>query len=136
MDKIFDTNVLLSKWCHDRLWIEASDQAITRSARQLIDLYKTNLIVSPVEIELLAGTRNKEELRRMRIFLAEFIVADGGIITQNDLREAKRIAQRVPEKSRQLGYRRQLGDCLIRALCIRFGKDPISFDKYERDWWN
>ena len=137
MPRVLDTNVLLKKWAHDGLFRRTVKEAVIReSARELINLYDSDLIITPVEIELLAGTRNQDELRRMRIFVGEFRLADGGRITQDDWEKAKQIAQRVPADARQSGYRRQLCDCLFRAVCARLNFDPFTFDKFERTWPN
>jgi predicted nucleic acid-binding protein len=87
----------------------------------LIEIQGTNLIVSPVLIEILVGARNKEELEHYQAFLEPFQVLDKEEIPRRDWEEAKRIAQWV-----RRGRERKLGDCLIEAIANRFNGDIVS----------
>ena len=84
-------------------------------AKQTIELYDTNAIVTPVYVEMVAGVSDKHELELTHAFLAQFDSIDKGKISQADWEEAIRIAQRVPRNRKP----RHLGDCLIRALANR-----------------
>ena len=84
-------------------------------ARRLIDLYKTDAIVTPVRIEFVAGARDTQELEAFRIYLAMFDNVDEGRILPEDWSEAIRYAEWIPRDGRS----RQLGDCLIRAIARR-----------------
>jgi predicted nucleic acid-binding protein len=125
--RLLDTSVLVSYWHHrapDRL--ETVD---TRAAQvwadDLIRFQGSDLIVTPVYVEFLAGVRTSHEMRLAAAYLARFRVLDGGSIPNRDWEEAKRLAARVPRD----GKPRQLGDCLIRAIANRLNCEVLAIDK-------
>lgn len=125
--RILDTQILIRHWL-DRLAKtvgEADEQDAASWAAGLVETYSTNTIVTPVYIEFVAGTRGAAELRLARAYLAEMRVLDGGKILARDWVEARRLAERVPRD----GRRRQLGDCLIKAIANRFRYEVISGDQ-------
>jgi predicted nucleic acid-binding protein len=98
-------------------------------AEEVIDFRRTNAIVTPVFIELLAGARNAHELKLFRAYLSRFRIIDDGRVVEKDWRLASQIAARVPRD----GKRRQLVDCLIRAMSDRLNFEIITRDK--RFFW-
>jgi predicted nucleic acid-binding protein len=82
-------------------------------------------LVTPVVIEFLAGVRGRHELELADKFLSEFAVLDDGNVVPSDWQEARRLARRVPQD----GTRRQLGDCLIRAIANRLRADVLTLDE-------
>jgi predicted nucleic acid-binding protein len=91
----------------------------------LAALHGTSATVSPVIIEFLAGTTSANELMLARAYLDVFVVIDHQQTPPQDWQEAQRLAQRVPRD----GRRRQLGDCLIRAIANRLKHEVISYDQ-------
>lgn len=63
----------------------------------------------------MCGQRNGHELALARTYLGCFKVLDGGQILKQDWDYALRVAERVPAD----GLPRQMGDCLIIAICVR-----------------
>jgi len=112
-------------------------------ARRLIEIYDTKAIVSPVEIEVLAGVRDPHELKLTEVFLGQFEIIDQRHIPPQDWEQASRIAKRVLRYDRDVSRRdrkrrrqanpktelRQLGDCLITAIANRLHYEPITDDK-------
>jgi predicted nucleic acid-binding protein len=125
--KVLDTSVLLTHWrnrCGNSL------ERITRKdaekfARELIALRRSDCIVTPVFLEMVCGTRSKHELDVTHAYLDQFKILDKGKVLPQDWEEARRIGERVPRD----GKRRQLGDCLIRAIARRFGFDVDTSDR-------
>jgi predicted nucleic acid-binding protein len=117
--KILDTSILIHFWRRRRRRSRARGAvtpAVVRGwAQGLIELRQTDAIVTPVYVEMIAGVTDRRELKLTQAFLDEFRQLDGGMIPEQDWREAVRLAQRVPRDSRP----RQLGDCLIRAIANR-----------------
>lgn len=123
---ILDTNILVGHWkkCGgDRLAAMAAADG-RDWGRELVDLYDSNLILSPIYIEFICGARNQLEYKTAQAYLAAFTVLDEWNVTPDDLREARRLAQRIPRDGRP----RQLGDCLIRAMASRFGADVKTLE--------
>jgi predicted nucleic acid-binding protein len=125
--RVLDTSVLIRHWHDSRK--KARDRptaALVRAwARELIELYETDAIVTPVFIEMIAGVTDRHELGPTRAFLEEFRRIDEGRILAPDWQEALRMAQRVPRDRRP----RQLGDCLIRAIADRLKHEVVTYDK-------
>lgn len=124
---VFDTSVLLSYW-HRRAseHLEEVDVSETEIwAKDLIRSHATDLIVTPVYVEFIAGVRSSHELQLAKAYLAQFRVLDGGHIPSTDWDEAERLAARVPRD----GKPRQLGDCLIRAIAHRLKCEVFTLDK-------
>ena len=64
-------------------------------------------------------------MRLAKSFLTPFELVDGGRILPADWEVAKRIAARVSAD----GLRRQMGDCLIRAVADRLNLTVFTFEK-------
>jgi predicted nucleic acid-binding protein len=121
--RILDTNVLIN---HLRLLAPSGSKpnAAKEWARKLIELWGTNLIVSPVRVEFLAGAESSEKLKLYLAYLEPFEVVDERQIPRQDWEEAERIAKRVVVK----GRRRNLGDCLIKAISLRLNCETVTND--------
>ena len=140
---LLDSNILLE---HFRRMpdknAKGADDAKTW-ADLLIKNRGTNAIVSPVEIEVLAGTRDPHDLELTEAFLSRFEVVDGQRTLPEDWEMAKRFAKRVVKLDRQVPRQhrrrdrqdnpgtpaRQLGDCLISAIARRLNYSLITADK-------
>ena len=94
-------------------------------SENLIALYGSRRIVTPVYIEMVAGVTSSDELELARAYLEQFEIADGGKIPKEDWNEAKQIAQRVALN----GGKRQLGDCLVRAIAKRLNCEVLTLDR-------
>jgi hypothetical protein len=139
--RIFDSNKLMTQL--RRLASDAKPLDAERLAEELIDLFKTNAIVTPVEIEVLAGVRDARELELTESFLRRFDVIDKRNIPANVWEDAKRIAKRVVKYDREVPRSqrkrrrevnpktpaRHLGDCLIMALANHFQCEIVTDDK-------
>jgi predicted nucleic acid-binding protein len=124
---ILDTSELLN-WWHERRseFGGILTPAVAEDwARQLIQKHDTNAIVTPVYLEVMAGTRSKKEHELMRAYLRPFVCVDEQKIIPRDWQEALRLAQRVPRNQRP----RDLGDCLIRAIANRLNCNVFTRDK-------
>ena len=124
--RVLDTSVLIRYWNQRRTRVAGASIADSETwAGNLIDLYRTRAILSPIYLEFICGLNRRPELEAGKRFLEQFEVIDGWRIQPEDLQEAKRIAQRVP----RTGKPRQLGDCLIRAMATRLRHDVVSVDQ-------
>lgn len=92
--------------------------------KKLIEQHGSRRIVTPVYIEMVAGVTSSDELKLARAYLDPFEIVDQGQISKEDWNEAKKMAQRVAPK----GGKRQLGDCLIRAIAKRLNCDVLTLD--------
>jgi predicted nucleic acid-binding protein len=110
---VLDTSVLIRHW--HRSGPPADEKAARSAAEGLVRTQATGLILSVVYLEFVCGIGSRRELLLAEAFLAAFDVADGWEVRESDLREAHRLARRVPRD----GRRRQLGDCLLRAMANR-----------------
>ena len=128
--RLLDTNILIIGWKHglqskgDRL-DECSVEDADGWAGAVTRLYRTEAILTPIEIEFLCGVDSSHHLKLAQSFLKRFTVVDDGLILAEDWSLAKRFAQQVPAKTR----RRQLVDCLIAAIAVRLKYDVESFDQ-------
>lgn len=126
---VFDTNLLLAHWNARRprrLSDNTPDDAATW-ARDLIRLRGTDSILTPVYLEFVGGAMNGHEMRLSKAFLDQFAVLDGGVITTEDWKAARRLAERIPWNT---GPRpRGAVDCLIKAIALRYKCGVITFDK-------
>lgn len=125
--RLLDTSVLVSYWhrrAPERLETVAPQQA-RAWAEDLIRATGSDLIVTPIYVEFVAGVRTSHELRLAVAYLAPFRILDEGNIPSRDWEEAKRLAARVPRD----GKPRQLGDCLIRAIAERLHCEILAVDK-------
>jgi predicted nucleic acid-binding protein len=127
--RVLDTNVLINFWHHalgKRRLGDVSLADARRWGRDLLDLHDGGVvIVTPVFVEFLCGVQNARELALAHAFLAVFKIADAGEIPPKDWEETRRLAQRVPED----GKTRQMGDCLIRAICNRLKLEVLTGEK-------
>ena len=147
--RILDTSVLVSYWieyCEDLVPRKSHKRSrkrgrkrtedrketrrvllskVRRIAKLMIERCGSREIVTPVAIEFLAGFTRKEEMELGEAFLEELDCIDRGQITPEDWKEVRRLARRIPRD----GRRRQLGDCLIRALANRFARDVFTPDR-------
>jgi predicted nucleic acid-binding protein len=124
--KILESNYLIDNW-RKHCKGGGSDNTIEDAriwARTLIQIRKSNFIVTPVAVEFLVGVRSSHELKLALSYLGEFYVVDRGNIPKADWDEARRIAQRVPHDRRP----RDLGDCLIKAIAVRMRYDVDTQD--------
>lgn len=83
-----------------------------------------DVILTPIRVEFLGGTRDRNELRLADIFLRCFVVLDGGRVLPEDLVVAERYARRV----RFGGRSRGAIDCLIVAMRKRLRAEIRSGD--------
>ncbi|MGB7160694.1 MAG: PIN domain-containing protein [Tepidisphaeraceae bacterium] len=122
--RVLDTNVLIRGWHRSasRPLANASAEDARSWARKIIDLYRSDAIVTPVDIEFRAAARSQHELVLARSFLAVFRIVDDGRVTIDDWSYARRLAEHARPKPRQLG------DCLVRALSNRAGYDVETLD--------
>jgi len=126
--RILDTNILINHWGERSRERRVNDTTIkhaTNWARELISLQRTNTILTPVYIEYVCGKGTEYEVKLARAYLSSFTIADGGRILPQDWEQAKLIAARVNRD----GSRRQMGDCLIRAICNRLHYEVFTADK-------
>ena len=124
--RIFDSSYLINHWNDFCKTPQARTPENFRAwSEKLIADYGTRLIVTPVYIEVVAGVTSSEELKLTHAYLEPFVIVDDGKIPKEDWDEAKRIAQRVPHSAKK----RQLGDCLIRAIVNRLNGDVLTLDK-------
>ena len=123
--RIFDTSYLIGHW---RIFPKATKRTTDNMrawSEKLIDQYGTRQIVTPVYIEMVAGVTSSDELRLTQAYLDPFEIIDEGKIPKRDWDEAKVMSQRVAPK----GGKRQLGDCLVRAIAKRFNCEVLTSDK-------
>ena len=121
--RILDTNVLLNHWHRFDKRKPRTPGDFKAHAEELIEFEGTNLILSPVLIEILVGARTSRELEFYKAYLEPFEVLDKGNIPRQDWDAAKRIAQWI-----RTGRQRKLGDCLIEAIARRLNADIVSSD--------
>ncbi len=125
--RILDTSVLLRHWKRrsGASLAGGTTNDAQRWATEAIDLFRSNVIVTAVYVEFIAGVRSSDELKLAERYLAQFRILDDGESTEDDWEEVKRIARRVPRS----GKPRHPGDCLIRATAKRLRRDVYTLDK-------
>jgi predicted nucleic acid-binding protein len=122
--RILDTSFLISFW--NRRGGQPDDVEQARAwGYELVELERTNSIVSPVYLEFVCGARSQKDLIAAEAFLSSFDIRDGWDVRSADLNEARRIARRVPRDGRP----RQLGDCLIKAIANRLRCEVVTRDE-------
>lgn len=124
--RVIDTNVLIELW-HGRKPARRpvrSEESADEAAAAWLRLNPKDSILTPVRLEFLAGTRDKEEQRLADRFLAAFEVLDGGRVLPEDWERAERYARRI----RGTGKARQAIDCLLLAICDRLHADLHTID--------
>jgi len=100
---ILDTSILISGWrlCRQgRPLVEIRQSEVVRWATRLADRNNTDALVTPVYMEMIAGTVDRRELLLTRAFLNCFRCVDERRILPTDWEEAIRLAQRIPRKPR------------------------------------
>ena len=126
--RVLDTNVLIGHWLDfpGQGLAGRTGAGMQKWAKHLIELQDSNLIVTPVWIEVVAGVTNKEELKLTLAYLKPFKIIDDGRILPIDWAAARQKAQRIPPN----GRRRQLGDCLIKAIADRLHCDVVTWERH------
>lgn len=139
-------HVLDTNWLNRQLRKLRSDsnaEDARKLAQESIDRHDTNAIVSPVEIEILAGVRDPHELEPTEVFLSLFVIIDARKIPPADWETAKRLAKHVVRYDRDVPGRqrkrareknprteaRDFGDCLISAIAARLHYEVDSEDR-------
>jgi hypothetical protein len=124
--RVLDTNILIEDFRGLQPYTEKKAQQASIRAQALIKDKGTKAIVSPVEIEFLGGIRDRHEMALAEAYLAEFHVIDERKTLPQDWEEARRVAKHIGHNAGS----RQLGDCLIIAICTRLRYElPISKDR-------
>jgi hypothetical protein len=90
-NRAFDTNILVDQLRKLRPYEGKTPAEAESLARALIAGEETDAIVSPVEIEVLAGVRDRHELVLTESFLKIFRVIDQRRIIPADWEEARRL---------------------------------------------
>ena len=125
MKALFDTNILIEIW-HGR-WPGGkpvrSEESAIEEPKKWLRKHQNDCILTPVRLEFIGGTRNKDELKLADIFLGAFDLL-GGDILREDWDLAERFARRIKEKGRA----RDAIDCLIKAICKRINADLETHD--------
>jgi predicted nucleic acid-binding protein len=137
--RAFDTNILVTQLRKLRPFEEKTPADAESLARALIAAEESDAIVTPVEIEVLAGVRDRHELELTESFLNSFRVIDQRRILPADWEEARRLAKHIPRPYRppkgrgsaqtRVAEPRDLGDCLITAITRRLNHDVMTADK-------
>lgn len=127
-NRVLDTNVLIKLWHGKMPGPNAIRVTTEETARKVAAMYlrahPDDAILTPIKIEFLGGTRDRDELKLADLFLSQFVTLDEGRIFPVDWQEAERYARRVPFTGRSRG----LVDCLIRAICDRLHADLHTDD--------
>ncbi len=79
-NRVIDTNILIDIW-HGRSPSKIrvrSDETAHEAAKAWIKKYPNDAILTPIKLEFLGGTKDKDDLRLADIFLTEFEILDGG----------------------------------------------------------
>lgn len=126
--RLFDTSLLIAHFNQFPEQEQKTPAALRDWGAKLVEIHSTDPVCSPVVIELLAGTRDQQELYLHLAFLSAFTSIDDGKIPPGDWQKAQQLAQRVPSK--RSGRARDLGDCLIRAIADRLHCDVLALDKW------
>ena len=123
---VLDTNRLIDLWRGKTLGIVRVTSAATAeaAARAWLAEFPEDVILTPVRLEFLGGTRSRDELRLAEQFLSYFRVLDDGRILTADWQAAERYVKRVPFDGRPRG----LFDCLITAIADRLHAEIDSRD--------
>jgi hypothetical protein len=128
--RVIDHNVVLGLW-HGRgpnRKPVRSEETARQAVREWLRQHPEDGLVTPVRLEFLAGTKDREEQRLGDLFLDGFPLFDGGRVLVEDWIAAERFARRI----RGTGRARGVVDCLILALCERLHADLYTLDKGAR----
>ncbi len=115
--RIVDTNILIAIW-HGRYARipKVTDEASAKvAAKTWLHNNPADGILTPIRLEFVAGSRDREELKLCDAFLDSFPLVDKGKVLPQDWDEAERFVRWIPQNGRSRG----VIDCLIRAICIR-----------------
>jgi predicted nucleic acid-binding protein len=123
--RIVDTNHLIDQFRLLAPYVGKRLEDAVRLAEDLIKKLDSNAIVSPVEVEFLAGILDPREMSLAEAFLGRFRIIDERRILSEDWLEARRIAKHVLRDS----GRRDLGDCLIAAIATRLRREVLTKDR-------
>jgi predicted nucleic acid-binding protein len=126
--RVLDTNILINFWAKKasgRASADISARDAVGWARQLIQLHRTNAIITPIYIEYVCGQGDEQWMKLARAYLGEFEIVDAGRILPADWKVATQIAHRILRDRSP----RQLGDCIIRAICKRLHLDVLTADR-------
>lgn len=126
--RVLDTNILINHWGDATRGLRVRHlrrEHAVRFGRHLANLRDADSILTPIYLEYVCGRGSAHEVALARSYLSVFKIADGANVLPADWVEARRIAERVPHD----GLRRQLGDCLIRALCNRLHLELLTAEK-------
>jgi hypothetical protein len=101
-NRALDTNIVIEIW-HGR-WpggrkVRTEETALSEP-RKWLRHHPNDGILTPVRLEFLGGTRDKDEFRLADLFLGGFDNLDGGSVLAEDWREAEKIARRVIREGR------------------------------------
>ena len=127
--RALDTNRLIKIW-HGKLphpggfGAVSSEATAAEAATRWLEEYPQDVLLTPIRLEFVGGTRDKDELGWADAFLAEFELIDDGEVIPRDWAEAERLARRV----RHAGRARDALDCVILAICKRLHIDLYSSD--------
>jgi predicted nucleic acid-binding protein len=102
------------------------------AAQRWLKQAPSDCIILPVRLEFLCGIRQADELSWAEAFLNSFFLLDDGKVLQEDWDFAERLAKRISTRGRNPREdvsARQLGDCLIRAICKRKHADIKTVDE-------
>src|SRR5262245_37234878 len=96
--RVLDTSILINHWRRRqaRSFASITVADVQRWARELVELYRTDAIVTPVYLEFIAGVASRHEYRLARAYLAVFRCIDQGTILPSDWVTALQLAARVP----------------------------------------
>jgi predicted nucleic acid-binding protein len=126
--RVLDTNILINFWntkVRGKRLRDFKRADAMRWGNELIKLQGTDAILTPIYLEYVCGEGHAHAVTLARAYLQPFDLVDEGRILEQDWDEAKRIAQRVlPDNSP-----RQMGDCLIRAICKRLHIEIFTADR-------
>ena len=127
--RILDTNVLINFWHHalgSKRLRDVTRADARKWGKRLLSLHDGDAaLVTPVVVEFLCGVQSSHEMELSQAFLSPFGIADLGAMPPDDWTETRRLAQRVPSD----GKPRQMGDCLIRAICNRLRLEVLTAEK-------
>jgi len=126
--RVLDTNILINFWARKVAGRRSADitprDAVTW-ARELIKLHGTDAIITPIYIEYVCGQGDEQWMKPARAYLGEFEIVDAGRILPADWKVAKQIAHRILRDRSP----RQLGDCIIRAICNKLHLEVLAADR-------
>jgi predicted nucleic acid-binding protein len=128
--RVIDHNVILGIW-HGRgpggVKVE-SERTARQAAANWLREHPGDGIVTPVRLEFMGGTDDRDEQRLGDLFFAQFPLLDGGTVLPGDWELAEQFARRI----RGTGRKRDAIDCLILAVCKRLNLDLYTLDKGAR----